>query len=540
MIIQTPKGQGYFPCHASKQSISIVTCTHVKLPRTLCSTCRLRPPSPDGQFSKCSDIYDTSTSECHADLQTYIDNNECDFERRRALSVFLSPGTGNADREKARSVLDYFLYSLCENCCDCIPMGRKIEDYDRLSEVHDDIESPLLWDEERGNCQAHAVHDVCKAFPKITYFSQIGQRDSFKRLEDGEGACVGLRKWLRSKESKGWQENPKTIVTDNVRLFLRSLLHSSKCSNKGTWQRCFDLENKQDHLQLPSDSIPLTPVPSATSSTTPTIQPSSSSTTNTDVPSITNTAVPSATTPTAQPSSSISNSPTIQHSSTTTNIATPTVTPSISISPTPSLSLGVTPSTTLTTVPIPTSSSSPSFSSENISQTLQRACFPSSSTVQTSTGSKIQISAVRMNDKLLSCHNKTSQVYLFTHRDLHTTIHTYMTISTKSNNTLTIHPHHLIPTKYHGVIPARKLNRSHYLQLASGEWSSINEIKRNVEGKGLVNIHTFDGSLVVDGIVTSCFTEYISPGMAHGLLIPFRAMYQIGISFNSLFNYGIM
>lgn len=150
------------------------------------------------------------------------------------------------------------------------------------------------------------------------------------------------------------------------------------------------------------------------------------------------------------------------------------------------------------------------------------------------------MSAVRIEDKLLSANNKTSQVYLFTHRDPYTIIHTYMTISTESNNTLTIHPHHLIPTQHHGVIPARKLTQSHSVQLASGEWSSINEIERNVKSKGLFNIHTFDGSLVVDGIVTSCFTEYISPVTAHGLLNPFRAIYQIGISTNSIFNYGIM
>lgn len=89
-----------------------VTCTTVALPRGMCSKCPLRPPNDKGQFVKCWDTYDTKQAPCLAKVREYVAANPCDKVRADALAKL----DADPDDKKAHEVIDYFLYSVCEQC----------------------------------------------------------------------------------------------------------------------------------------------------------------------------------------------------------------------------------------------------------------------------------------------------------------------------------------------------------------------------------------------------------------------------------------
>lgn len=54
--------------------------------------------------------------------------------------------------------------------------------------------------------------------------------------------------------------------------------------------------------------------------------------------------------------------------------------------------------------------------------------------------------------------------------------------------------------------------------------------------RGLYNPHTISGTIVVDGIVASCYTTFMNPLLAHSLLAPLRLIFRTfgqGVSFGA-------
>lgn len=215
-----------------------VTCTQVKLPAGLCHRCPLKPPLPDGRFNDCRSIYDSTRSDCMTAMDEYANaNKHCDPIRYEAVRKLRSDPTD----VYARRVVEYFLYSVCEQCCDCIPMG---------------ISRTLVgaWVPDRGNCPAHAWYDICQIIPNVTHFVQIGNEAASDKYKNLPPACPLLTKWADSPYFNGWPTNPKTVIEPNVRLFLTNTLEAINCSSKRVWDKCYDLEFKQKNLgDLPID-----------------------------------------------------------------------------------------------------------------------------------------------------------------------------------------------------------------------------------------------------------------------------------------------
>lgn len=329
-LFTTTAAMPSYPCHSSKKTPNFdVNCTTVRLPPSICLSCPLRPPASDGAFVDCNNIFDTSVPSCHDELQQYVDLNPCDHARKAALASFRSDPTD----DDARSKLDYFLYSICENCCDCIPMGRAATDYDALLESHTTNE-PTLWKEDRGNCPAHAVYDVCKVLPNIQLFASADTT-----VQDAPAACPALNVWLSSPAASNWAVNPETQISDATRMFLSSLLLASNCKNRQIWSRCFDLEDKQGNLDLPGGSTlpPVTTLP-PTTTTKPTPSPSNSASGKVSVSpstSATSTLSPAQTnSPSLPPSlSSIPTTTSSISSSTTPKTDTMTTSPTVTSNP---------------------------------------------------------------------------------------------------------------------------------------------------------------------------------------------------------------
>ncbi len=102
-------------------------------------------------------------------MQKYVEANPCDVKRVKAMADLAV----NPNDDKARGVVDYFLYSVCEQCCDCVPMGANSVLYPQYLARHT-AANPTLYSATRGNCPAHAEYDICMVAPKVTHFTSIG------------------------------------------------------------------------------------------------------------------------------------------------------------------------------------------------------------------------------------------------------------------------------------------------------------------------------------------------------------------------------
>lgn len=234
-VLVSGGGPSKFPCPGPKFKMGQgVSCTEVKLPPNLCNSCPLRAPNGNGQFKDCSDIYNTNAGGCLGAMQKYVDANPCDPVRKEALAKL----KGNPNNDDARITIDYFLYSVCEQCCDCIPIGAaKGADLGK-------------WVTYRGNCPAHAFYDICKVAPKFTHFVKIGQGTPGK-FKNAPSACNMLNGWAKSPFFFNWLKNPKTTLTPKLSDSLASVLEATSCSSKPIWDKCFALESKQNNLGTP-------------------------------------------------------------------------------------------------------------------------------------------------------------------------------------------------------------------------------------------------------------------------------------------------
>ena len=95
------------------------------------------------------------------------------------------------------------------------------------------------------------------------------------------------------------------------------------------------------------------------------------------------------------------------------------------------------------------------------------------------------------------------------------------------------------------LMPAHSVKVGDTLKDGSNEPPSPGFIVRNVRSvvdRGLCNPQTMHGDIVVNGIVSSTFTEAIEPSPARTLMRPVSLLYQMGLisemTVGSLFKYG--
>lgn len=220
------------PCHLNKTQNGLgVTCEKVRLPNKLCTACKLKPPGPGGHFVNCRSIYDLDSKACRYQLNQYAKfNRHCDPVRSRQLKGISNPLN--------KQGLDYFIYSICEECCDCVPIGAHISQF-RMRR-----KTGKLINVNRGNCPAHAVYDICKVWPKVRFVSRGKMKNEFSRPM----ICEELRKWFNSPASTNWLGRSFVPINDNIKHFLERFSYAARCTNRGTWERCQRLEAAQQRV----------------------------------------------------------------------------------------------------------------------------------------------------------------------------------------------------------------------------------------------------------------------------------------------------
>lgn len=510
-------------------------------------------------------------------MRQYVNANPCDPVRAAALDKL----EANPQDTEARQIIDYFLYSLCEQCCDCVPMGANDEFFSQYQAAHSSSD-PALYDPARGNCPAHAYYDVCKVLPKVTSFHKIGQAPK----SGMPPACPLLNKWFEQPGSKNWQNDPQTDISPGLRAFLLNMLDVHECAKKQIWDVCYDLEEKQKHLGVPEDqpsviddtgtelSPPASPSNKPPGSSTdsyhsstvvpPTNPPTSPPTTITTNPNpsydSTSSISPSLTSPTSS-SDEPSSAPELEiESDSSQNSAEPSSTDSSSGGVADSVppatgggsgsgdsggssgttdssgSSGSSGSTGTTTpgssgsisedgTPIPASTPSTDDPGAGASSEPQpRECFPSDATVELIDGSVRRMDNLRIGDIVLVDGGRWEPVYLFSHSDVSARSE-YVVVMTSSGHSVEMTGGHMIQVNGQ-LTEARMLKRGDTVSTVDGVATVRNVAK--VRKSGLFNPHTASGSIVVNGVVCSTFTRAVQESMANALLAPIRALFRAG------------
>lgn len=148
-------------------------------------------------------------------------------------------------------------------------------------------------------------------------------------------------------------------------------------------------------------------------------------------------------------------------------------------------------------------------------------CFPAGATTLTREGRQIRMDELQIGDEVAIGNGQYSTVFLFTHSDKHT-CHDFLHISADKNVSITLTAGHYLYVS--GKLePARAVRPGSLLHLEDGTVSKVLEVmtKRDC---GLFNPQTMKGDIVINGVVTSTYTEAVHPITAHSLLVPIRMM----------------
>lgn len=223
---------GRNPCHPRRWRARFgVTCERVVLPTELCTKCKLKPFQANGAFTDCTAIYDIDDGECREQLRQYAQlNGECDPVRARQVLDF--------QPQQNRFGLDYFLYAVCEQCCDCVPIGASVAQYEQR-QMNDS-----LLNVRRGNCAAHAYFDLRNLWPEVRYVSAEGG-DS---LPTAPKILPFLDAWINSPAANDWIERSDVQIDPNIEAFLSLFVRAAVCSNRDVWESCTALEVAQNRV----------------------------------------------------------------------------------------------------------------------------------------------------------------------------------------------------------------------------------------------------------------------------------------------------
>lgn len=166
-------------------------------------------------------------------------------------------------------------------------------------------------------------------------------------------------------------------------------------------------------------------------------------------------------------------------------------------------------------------------------------CFSSDSSVLTETRGHVQMKDLQIGDRVLS---KTvdgdpifSEVYMFLDKKVNKPA-IFIQIETEDHQLLKITDKHLIyasntnDTKNYVPVFAESIQVGHYVFVNDGEKeflsSRVLSLKK-VTSYGVYAPLTTEGSVVVDGVVTSCYGVINNEFIAHAAFSPVRALHWL-------------
>lgn len=170
-----------------------------------------------------------------------------------------------------------------------------------------------------------------------------------------------------------------------------------------------------------------------------------------------------------------------------------------------------------------------SVKSESSQAAKTGGCFTGDTLVQTSSGEKVKLQDVRIGERVLAMDMRTgelkySEIILFLDRDAEQK-REFLQVRTQSGHQLTVTPSHLLLRDNLEAVFADRVRRGDRLLVKSANSTAEVDTVVAVEPvlrRGVYAPLTIDGTIVVDGVVASCYAVVDSQWVAHLAYAPFR------------------
>ncbi|XP_059168424.1 uncharacterized protein LOC131950339 [Physella acuta] len=164
-------------------------------------------------------------------------------------------------------------------------------------------------------------------------------------------------------------------------------------------------------------------------------------------------------------------------------------------------------------------------------------CFPEFSVVILENGDVVRMKNLNTGMRVLAFDKNKGlfydEIYMFGHRE-HGVMSKFVVIHSKTSH-LTISPEHLILCKKNGIerfVSAKNVKVGDEI-LTKSElgfvWSSVADVTYRVD-RGLYAPFTRSGTIVVDGVVASCYIDVLPHDVCHRMVSPIRCLYRVSPS----------
>lgn len=173
----------------------------------------------------------------------------------------------------------------------------------------------------------------------------------------------------------------------------------------------------------------------------------------------------------------------------------------------------------------------PADKKEEAVKLLTMPCFPGGATVLLEDGKQRRMDELQLGDRVATGSGRFSEVFLFTHK-LGAVRYEFVQLEAAHFKLRLTEGHYLSLNGRHAAAGTARVGDT--VILGDGRRAAVTDVRR-VWASGLYNPQTAAGSIVVDSVVASCYTQAVQPGAAHALLTPLRAAFKrVGLSLRAL------
>mmetsp|Transcript_13129 Transcript_13129/g.35358 ORF Transcript_13129/g.35358 Transcript_13129/m.35358 type:complete len:494 (-) Transcript_13129:1280-2761(-) len=175
--------------------------------------------------------------------------------------------------------------------------------------------------------------------------------------------------------------------------------------------------------------------------------------------------------------------------------------------------------------PSPSPISGPNADDESDNSVERDAsCFPAHAVVQLPGGAQKAMADLDVGDVVLTENGEYSPIFAFSHREQRKS-EQFVAISTRAQRKLVLSRGHYVRISGAGLRVAGKVRIGDALINAIGERDEV--IAVGLERyTGVYSPQTLSGTLIVDGIVASCYTNLVLPSVTRAVAAPLRWLYQ--------------
>ncbi|KAA8494756.1 Protein hedgehog [Porphyridium purpureum] len=178
----------------------------------------------------------------------------------------------------------------------------------------------------------------------------------------------------------------------------------------------------------------------------------------------------------------------------------------------------------------PTSTAAPTSSPTPIPEP-EATCFPADAVVELEDGRLVRMDELQIGARVRVSANEFSEVVFWGHKSPQAVpAERFVRLQLEGGIAITVSTGHLVPTQQ-GLRRAGVVRHGDLLAHVSHGWLRVETVEQpSGFVKGLYNPHTRHGSIVVNQVVFSCYTDVLLPGLAHALLLVERVAFRLGWS----------